>query len=282
MKTKQIFDTLNASHHEAYEYELFTGNPEYYWTLKNVLRTASNIEPVKYRNLYTLRAAFNLHTPQRAMPKTPEKIAAAFADNIRVFNIKMFDAELSCYACWALMKEIANETPTEFQQEYFMHPTSTYDDIYYRSKAAARIRLRKKVKQYDSQLSGILHRQPVNQNDFRRKVYKWLFNDTNTSELRRDYKMNETKPLTDYMNAWLLNAYWKMLKNIVNRWDSLTGPRNPEQLYNIAYQEAINARNSFYNSVPENNFDITPINQVEQERKKRELEFAKQCLQIKK
>lgn len=278
MDKKEIFNMLNASYHATYEYELFTDRPRYdYWKLTDVLRTVPGVPPVTYRNKFTLRAVFDAHTPKRLFPKNPDKSSAIFDSNVYIFDWKKFDAELSRYACWTLMKEIAKETPTEFQQEYFMNPNGDFADIFANASAAARIRLRATVADYQRQLSGIIGRLTGNQSVLMREMYSWLFPNDKISDIQMRYRMNESKPLADYMNARLLYAYGLLLKKIVNRWDGLVGIRTYSQLRDIVRQESVLMRREFC-GLPEHNFDMSSIANVEQWRSAREYEFAKKCI----
>lgn len=277
MTKQEIFNMLNSSYHAIYEYELFTDRPYDYWKLTDVLQTVPGIPPVTYRNKFTLRAVFDAHTPKRLFPKNPDMATKTFDNNVYVFDWKKFDAELSRYACWTLMKEIGKNVPTEFHQEYFMHPDGTFADIWANASATARIRLRAVVADYQHQLSGIVARLTGKQSALMREIQALVFGNISISDIQMNYKMNENKPLADYMNAHLLHAYGNMLKNIVNRWDSLMGIRTYTQLREIARQESAAMRRKFY-GLPEQHFDMSPINKIEQWRNAREFEFAQKYM----
>ena len=280
---KGIFAKLENAQHLVYEGELFAGAPvAEYWNLGELL-PMFGLEGIEtYKNESTLRGVFYEHTPPRIKSQKPEKMERLFSDNVHIIaDKKDFDAEMSRYACWTLVKEIDGCSPMEFYQEYFLAPNSSFETIHFNARATSRIALRDFEKKYQKQLSGIVYKFHGNYSVLNREITQWFFGNLNAADIQYHYHLNESKPLADYMNDRLLDAYGRLLQSIVNKYDESDGVRTYNMLRNIAYRESVAARRNFMFGKPENNFETSSIADVERQLKKRESEFAQQYINSK-
>lgn len=283
----EIFNKLNSAYNVVYEYELFTTPVFEYWNLTDILSTVENVNPNTFKNSYTLNCVFRESIPARLRIKKPEKIIQLTNENIHIINAeKKFDAEMSRYACWALMKQIGDSAI--FQQEYFLHPNCTFETVIDNARQTQRIVLRNFLAKYEKQLSGILGKfnkdhqyNAANYSGLRREIISGLFDGKCAYEIKLIHRLPETKPLTDYMNNYLLSIYGNLLKNIVNTWDNLPGIKTYTNLREIAQKMTINTRKQFARGNPINNFEMASINEVIKQRSIREYEFAKQYMNTK-
>lgn len=257
-----------------------------YWPLSEVLKTVGTIHGKNYikNNIFNIKSIIRANTPKKAHTED------SFVDNhiITKMNGTEQEIELSQYACWALMKEIGKNTPTVFQQEYFLNPDAKLYDICKTMYNPARLYLRNQVKKLTKKLHGIFggfiaHGTPkqykakhyAELNSFiARCLYGHIY--TSVQNAKASNNIPAEASLYDYMSYELLNAYCTALKNIINTWDSMPAPKTREKFYGLVYNEISTARTSFNSGRPEQNFVHDAISQIQRAQAQRELAFAQQ------
>lgn len=259
-----------------------------FWKLSELLNTVDGLNGEPYKSTITLDNAVRAYTPNKLKENNPERMSKLASGHFRVIDDKNFDAEVSRFAAWALVKEIGKSKPTIFHQEYFMtpNPNTSIIDLYRLTNQAERIGLRSDVRKYQKQLNGIMNKlRAHNQHyaELNREMVKWLFGNLNAGDIREEYRLHENKPLADFMNAHLLAAYGTALKNIVYKWDFEAPAREYSILRGIVYNEMIAAREDMKKKFgrPEVNFDRASVDEVEKWHNKREFEFAKKYINTK-
>ena len=259
-----------------------------FWKLSDLLTTVEGLNGEPYKSTITLDNVVRAYTPNKLKEKNPERMSKLASEHFRVVDDKNFDAEVSRFAAWALVKEIGKGKPTIFHQEYFMTPNShtTVIDLYKLTNQTARIDLREDVKKYQKQLNGImnkLHAHDKHYAELNREMVKWLFGNLNSGDIRYEYRLPENKPLADFMNVHLLFAYRNALKNIIHKWDFDAPAREYGVLRGIVYNEMIAAREEMKRKFgnPEKSFDTISVDEVTKWHNKREFEFAKKYINVK-
>lgn len=251
-----------------------------FWKLSDLFQTVEGINIKPYRSTITLDNIVREYTPAKLKSRNPERMSQMAARHFRVLGDKDFDAELTRFATWALFKEIGKSTPTTFHQEYCLAPqNASMVEIYKHANQSARIDLRNNVRKYQKQLNGImgkLHAQSKHYAELNREMVKWLFGNLNAADIKQNYKLPESKPLPDFMNAYLLAAYGNALENIVHKWDFEVPAREYSILRGVVYNEMIAARRDMQKKFgnPENNFSRISVDEVEKWHGNREFKFA--------
>lgn len=293
-----IMDALDKSRqtaHTYYQYSIYPdlipskplAEPSYdFWKMTDLFTTVPTIDSTPYESFITLYNIIHEYTPTKIKEKNPTRMSQMVAHHFRILSEEPFDAELTRFASWAMFKEIGKNKPTIFHQEYFLNanPNATIIDLYKTTNQTARIHLRDEVKKYHKQLDGIMNRLHAQSNHYanlKHDMKNWLFG-TNTEDIRANYNLPTNKPLTDFMNAYLLATYGNALKNIVHAWDNTTLPREYGTLRDIIYTEMITARKSMEKTFghPAANFvrneykQPISVDDVIKWRNKRELDFA--------
>lgn len=287
---KKTFDILNGARQTVHVYQEMSLWPEWapgaeiaerahdFWKLSDILVTVNSINAEPYLSTITLDNIIREYTPKGLKEKNPARMSRLAASHFHVLDGDEFDAELSRFAAWALVKEIGKQRPTTFHQEYFINPNAGILDIYNNTNQTARIGLREIVSKYQKQLDGIMKRLRAQNNqqyaEMKREMYTWLFK-CSATDIRKKYHLPESKPLADFMNAYLLRAYIRALRNIIAKWDN-GSVRDYSGLRGAIYNEMVAARDSLTKKFarPENSIQPNSVAQVEQWRKERELQFA--------
>lgn len=293
---KKTFDTLNGARQTVHIYQEMSLWPEWapgtevaasahdFWKLSDILVTVNGINTDPYRSTITLDNIIREYTPKKLKEKNPARMSRLAASHFHVLDGDEFDAELSRFAAWALVKEIGKQHPTTFHQEYFINPNAGILDIYSNTNETARIGLREVVSKYQKQLDGIMKRLRANNGiqyaDMKREMYTWLFKSSAT-DIKKKNHLPENKPLADFMNAYLLRAYIRALRNIIAKWDNGT-VRDYSGLRGAIYNEMVAARESLTKKFarPENSIKPNSVAQVEQWRKNREFQFARNYINV--
>ncbi|MBO7508838.1 MAG: hypothetical protein J6T57_00990 [Alphaproteobacteria bacterium] len=279
---KKIFDKLNAAQHLIYEKELFTTTPvAEYWCMSDLLPMfdLDVADAFSYKSPYTLKEIFYANAPKDVKSKNPDKMAALFENNVNIHaDANKFDADLSRFMSWALIREIAKHKPTEIYQVYFMFPGNNFETVHENARALARIRLRDFEKDYYKQLSGIINNLKANYSIVNREIKTCFFGGMSAADIKDECKLPWNAKLLDYMNDRLLYAYGNLLKTIVKRYDSEPGIKTDKTLQNIARNESIYARQNFIFKKPENNFETSSIAAVEKWYNQEKSKFAKKWI----
>lgn len=293
---KNTFDTLNGARQTVHIYQEMSLWPELapgaeiaerahdFWKMSDILLTVNGINSEPYRSTITLDNIIREYTPKGLREKNPARMSKLAASHFHVLDGDEFDAELSRFAAWALVKEIGKQHPTTFHQEYFINPNAGILDIYSNTNETARIGLREVVSKYQKQLDGIMKRLRANNGiqyaDMKREMYTWLFKSSAT-DIKKKNHLPENKPLADFMNAYLLRAYIRALRNIIAKWDNGT-VRDYSGLRGAIYNEMVAARESLTKKFarPENSIQPNSVVQVEQWRKNREFQFARNYINV--
>ena len=225
-----------------------------FWKLSELLNTVDGLNGEPYKSTITLDNAVRAYTPNKLKENNPERMSKLASGHFRVIDDKNFDAEVSRFAAWALVKEIGKSKPTIFHQEYFMtpNPNTSIIDLYRLTNQAERIGLRSDVRKYQKQLNGImnkLHAHNQHYAELNREMVKWLFGNLNAGDIREEYRLHENKPLADFMNAHLLAAYGTAIRDTVS----------PQQLVEIVMKaNALGAHFDISNAKYEDTIEVDP------------------------
>ena len=262
-----------------------------YWLLSDLLKTVRGNYSTQYlKNTFALDRIIRKNTPKKVnLSESPLNAHI----HVKMQGVNLADIELSRYACWTLMKEIGKTVPTVFQQEYFLNPNTKLGDICASLREPGRVYLRAKGTQLEKQLHGILNRfitksTPTHlkskyHSELNSYTARCLYGNayTNVRDIKESHNIPLEDSLSDYMNFDLLSAYCNALENIIAIWDTKTSQRTYESLRQVIYNEMTQARTLFNKGRPEQNFSKTPVSQIQQLQDNRELEFAKQYVNIK-
>ena len=283
-KNQEIFDTLSSNRKINYEYELFTDGGAEYWSLNDFLELLKSdtdiyVNPKTYKDLFTLKEVFRAHTPYRLKAGKPEKMERLFANNVHPTKN---DVELSRYACWTIVKEIGQNKPSEFYQEYFIHPDCDFQTINTKAYYSATILLHKRLSNYKNQLNGIIKHFTSQRSyfaDFHSNLLAWFAPYINKYELYENCHIPFNASLPDYMNPIALKRFTDAHANIITQFDNLPHEQQSyDRLYTIAHREMISANAIAYHQ--DNlrrdymKFDRYPFTEIEKQRKNYEMAFA--------
>lgn len=287
---KKIFNTLNASHHLVYEYELFTTPIAESWDLGGLFSTLSEATPKSYKDEDKFRKILELSTPKSIYSRKPSRLEDIVSANIPTFiKGNELNTEISRYAAWALMKYLGADTI--IQQEYFLEdgnftrPIDHLKSIVANVNKTVRIQWRVNVAQQENQIKSILgtFNRGIGKTDDRKSYFAGLHRDINrilydekpVFKIRQDNKMVKGASLADYMNYHLLYAYYIMLRKTVRDWNNSNTRQTYPKFVDIALENAAIARSNFKHGLMYDNFTELSISAVKSDRNKREIAFAK-------
>lgn len=202
---------------------------------------------------------YNIHNPN-----PPYNITPTFGS----------DAKLSRYACWAIFKQNPN---LMFTQMFFMMPNTDYKTLYRESYKFARIYQRKKLRNAERVLSGVLTNLDANIRLTQHEMSRTFFGGMTNDDIRTRYQLPTTphKPLSDYMGVYSLFARRTAIEHAINKF-AFVEKSNLHSFNQILHAELLTARNAMmrnYKLAPENDIHHTPINTIESEYKKYERAF---------
>ncbi len=292
LNPKEIFDTLNASHHLIYEYELFTTPIAESWNLGGLFSTFSEAIPKSYKDEDKFRKILALSTPKSVYSRKPSRLKDIVSTNIPRFTKgDELNTEISRYAAWALMKYLGENMI--IQQEYFLLPgqdgnfdssTEHFHAIMSKADQTVRIPWRANVTRCEKEINGILgtfnRGMPLNDREsyftgLRRDINKILYDQKPVSEIRQEYNMCKNNGLADYMDRHLLYAYYNMLRRTIRDWRDTKFRQTYPRFVNIALENAEIARTSFRYGATNKHFTNQAISEIKSDRNKREIAFAK-------
>lgn len=264
------FKQLNNSRHDMGEFhelslwpelvpmEKFLVSRHEYWLLSDLMNILNVTDKEKFANNISMCNAFYGATPKKLQPKSPTKMSDLYKQHI--YKLDNNDAELSRYACWALLKGLESTTPTTFFENYFILPNANLQYLNKATNEINRIELRKAVAKYHTQMAGIMKSFKVKRGqyyaDLNNLMIRWLFGNLNSGDIRNEYNIAPSKPLADYMNDKLLSTYATAMKNIIDVWDNHAPSHEYTTLYGIIYNEMTDARSKFKFGRPEDNFEF--------------------------
>ena len=233
---------------------------EHTWNaFKNISATSSAL----YNHVEQCYREHNVHSPT-----PPYSITKTFGP----------DAKLTRYACWALFKQIPNLI---FTQMFFMTPNPDYKTLYRESYKFARIYQRKKLRNTERILSGVLTNLDANIRLTQHEMSRTLFGGMTNDDIRAHYHIPQTphKPLSDYMGVYSLFARRTAIDNAINKFAHVQHP-NLHSFNQILHNELLAARNTMLRNqraTPEQDIHPNePINKIESEYKKIERNFITQ------
>ena len=285
---KNIFDALNAGHHTTREYKELSiwpreipatqttvKTPEF-WLLNDVLGTVKGLDPEPYQNRYTIRCILEQYAPVDMPSHTKLKLPENHTYVISTGE--NFNAEISPYAAWAIMKEIGERFDTSFQQEYFLTKNPNMMNIFAHVRQNLRIKEREIAKEKYKSLSGILSHDlnatPSYIAAFNTLLLTKLFGGKSIQSIQKEYRISENRPIADYMDIDLITAFSGALARIVSRYNALS-KKSYDALYEIAKNEMKSTRKCFIdnNDLPENNICIVSFDDIKQDIQTREQKF---------
>ncbi len=266
-----LFPELNSSADNDTEfwyysdlYNLF-GTPHFdldkmYEHTWNAFKNTSATSATLHNHVELCHHEYNIHNPN-----PPYKITTKMGS----------DAKLSRYACWALFKQIPNLI---FTQMFFMTQTPDYKTLYRESYKFARIYQRKKLRQSERTLSGILTSLDANIRLTQHEMSRTLFGGMVNDDIRTRYSIPNTphKPLADYMGVYSLYARRTAIDTAISKFAHVRH-QNLHTFNLILHAELLSARNTMLHNqriTPEQDiYPSAPINKVESEYKKIERDF---------
>ncbi|MBQ8368045.1 MAG: hypothetical protein IJX43_03245 [Alphaproteobacteria bacterium] len=226
----------------------------------NAFKNLSATSAALYNHVELCHHEYNIHNPN-----PPYKITKTMGS----------DAKLTRYACWAIFKQIPHLI---FTQMFFMTQNPDYKTLYRESYKFARIYQRKKLRQSERILSGVLKNLDANIRLTQHEMSRTLFGGMVNDEIRTRYNIPNTphKPLSDYMGVYSLYARRTAIDNTVSKFAHVEH-KNLHAFNQILHAELLSARNAMLRNqrfTPEQDiYPSAPINKVESEYKKIERDF---------
>ena len=226
----------------------------------NAFKNLSATSAALYNHVKLCHHEYNIHSPN-----PPYKITKTMGS----------DAKLTRYACWAIFKQIPHLI---FTQMFFMTQNPDYKTLYRESYKFARIYQRKKLRQSERILSGVLNNLDANIRLTQHEMSRTLFGGMVNDEIRTRYNIPNTphKPLSDYMGVYSLYARRTAIDNTVSKFAHVEH-KNLHAFNQILHAELLSARNAMLRNqrfTPEQDiYPCAPINKVESEYKKIERDF---------
>lgn len=292
---KQIFDTLNTTTHRVNENispSLFpdtnpteTNNTEfwYYSDLYNLFGTPrfdiSNAREHTYQSFdfspTGKREQFDFIHQHRQIIQRKYSITSPHTPFGQISKPGT-DIKLTRYACWCIF----NQHPSLiFTQTYFMNPETDFQTLYKISYEFARVYQRKRYKEVEKQLSGILNKIDANIALFKSHLDKVFYLGRTHDELRHAYNLPKQNgvPLADHMGAISLHARRTAIERAIEKFQ--TCPiRTFRAFAYIAQEEIHNARMkmiSEYKIAPERDIYKKTVSTVASELKQMQKNFIK-------